>query len=575
MTLTWHGSACHDDIVNVGPLALIHPLLHKLDLAGIIDRHLPADPQLQCAYGQVLSLLVAARLSQPTALVNVADWADKTGADILWDLPVDKLNDDRLGRALDAFFEQRHSILASVTVQALGLVELSLDRLHFDTTHVTFYGSYASSRPRPIIALEDLRGDDALPPAHITNGYLTQHHMLQVGMTSVVDQRGAVPIFSACLDGNRNGHTAIREQVQLLDQHLRLPTGTLMISDRGTFSAEHVARLLRHGRHALCSVPWNDYRVLYDEHLERLQWQTASYLSIEQQRRRNTNSSLSREEYRIAVLNHQLIDPTTREPFPCRVIFVHSSADAKECQKRREHNIAKIKAGLDAIALKVQRAHPRTDPASVARQIVRLFGKRQAARYFRWELVPLSHEEQAAAAPLGRGFRRQTHRLVYRFDADAAQADVRYDGCSALVTTASLTQSGDLLFTQFKEQNFVELDHHQWKSPIAVSPVFLKSPRRVEALLALLQLALQANQILERSYRQALPDDAPSREQRMTAETLLRQFDIYGLLIERTPLGRVVYATRLTTRQRAILTRLGYPTPAQTLSRILPRAATG
>ena len=575
MSFTWHGSACRDDVVNVGPLALIHPLLQKLDLAGIIDRHLPADPQLECPYGSVLSLLVAARLSQPTALVNVADWADKTGADILWNIPVDKLNDDRLGRALDVFFEQRHSILASATVQALRLVDMSLERLHFDTTHVTFYGSYASSRPRPTIALEDLRGDAELPPAHITNGYLTKHHMLQVGMTSVVDERGAVPIFSQCLDGNRNGHTAIREQVQLLDQHLRLPEGTLMISDRGTFSAEHLARLLRHGRHALCSVPWNDYRALYDAHVERLQWQTASYLSIEQQRRRNTNSSLPREEYRIAVLKHQLTDPITHQPFDCRVLFVHSSADAKECQKRREHNIAKIKAGLDAIALKVQRAHPRSDAASVARQIVRLFGKRQAARYFRWELVPLSAEEHAAATPIGRGFRRPTHRLVYHFDADAAQADARYDGCSALVTTAPLTQSGDLLFTQFKEQNFVELDHHQWKSPIAVSPVFLKSPRRVEALLALLQLALQANQILERSYRQALPDDAPIREQRMTAETLLRQFAVYGLLIERTPLGRVVYATRLTTRQRAILTRLGYPTPAQTLARTLPRAATG
>ena len=82
MTLTWHGAVCHNDVANVGPLALIHPLLQKLDLAGIIDRHLPADPQLECSYGKVLSLLVAARLSEPTALVNVADWADKTGADI-------------------------------------------------------------------------------------------------------------------------------------------------------------------------------------------------------------------------------------------------------------------------------------------------------------------------------------------------------------------------------------------------------------------------------------------------------------------------------------------------------------
>jgi hypothetical protein len=48
-------------------------------------------------------------------LINLPAWAERTGADILWNVPVDKLNDDRLGRALDAFFEHRHSVFASTT----------------------------------------------------------------------------------------------------------------------------------------------------------------------------------------------------------------------------------------------------------------------------------------------------------------------------------------------------------------------------------------------------------------------------------------------------------------------------
>ena len=34
--------------------------------------------------------------------------------------------------------------------------------------------------------------------------------------------------------------------------------------------------------------------------------------------------------------------------------------------------------------------------------------------------------------------------------------------------------------------------HHPWKTPLAVGPVFLKSPRRVEALVCLMQVALTA-----------------------------------------------------------------------------------
>jgi transposase len=569
MTLIWRGSARTEEIVNLGPLALLHPLLEQLDIAGIIDRHLPPDPQLEFAYGRVLSLLLGARLSQPTALSNVPAWAEKSGADILWQIPADKLNDDRLGRALDAFFSQRHSILASVTVQALRLTELPLNQLHFDTTHLVLYGAYETSQPRPTIPLNDLRGDAELPAAHIRHGYLTDARMIQVGLTAAVDAQGAIPIFSQCLDGNRNGFTAIREQYQLLRQHLPLSDDLLMVSDRGTFSAEHVGRLYRHGHHVLCSVPWNDYRALYDAHADHLQWRQASFLSIEQQRRRDTDSSLPREDYHLAVVRHTLCDPASHQNIACRVIFVRSSADAKLSRQRREQNIAKIHAGLEAIALKVQRAHPRTDHASLARQITRLFGKKAAARYFRWDLVPLTATEQAAAAPLRRGFKRPTHRFVFSFDANAAHSDARYDGLSALVTTTPESRSADELFTRFKQQNFVELLHHQWKTPLAVHPIFLKSPSRVEALVCLLQIALLVFQILERRYRQTLAADAPISEQRMTAETLLRQFRTQGLLVGNCPVGRIVYATRLTSRQRRILNQLSLPTPAQLLHRTL------
>jgi transposase len=575
MTLTWRGPARAAEVVHLGPLALIQPLLQQLDVATLIDRHLPADPQQEFSYGQVLSLFLAARLCQPTALVNVAAWAEKTGADILWDIPADKLNDDRLGRALDAFFEQRHSVQAALTEQALRLVEASLQRLHFDTTHVTFYGAYDGSTPRPSLPLEELRGDGQLPPAHIGHGYLTRARMVQAGITAVVDDLGALPILGHCLDGNRNGFTAIREQYQLLQEHLPLPEALLLVSDRGTFSLDHVARLHRHGHHVLCAVPWNDYRALYEEHAARLHWQTASFLSREQRRRRQCNSALPHEDYQLAVLKHELTDPSSATAIACRVIFVRSSADAKEAKQRRQDNIGKIRCGLEKIAGKVARAHPRSDPTSIARQISKLFGKKAAAKYFHWELIPLTPEEQAATPARGRGFKRPSHRLSWHFDEEAAALDARHDGLSALLSTAPCRYSGDELFRMFKQQNFVELLHHQWKSPLAVSPVFLKSPARVEALLCLLQMALQAYQVLERRYRQSVAPEAAAGEKYRTAESLLREFSGYGLLLEPVPTGRVVHATRLTSRQRRILEQLSLPTPAQTLARRLRPIPTG
>jgi hypothetical protein len=166
----------------------------------------------------------------------------------------------------------------------------------------------------------------------------------------------------------------------------------------------------------------------------------------------------------------------------------------------------------------------------------------------------------------GSGHRRARHRLEFHFDAAAAQAAERYDGLSLLVTTAALEHSADQLFTEYKQQNYLELLHHQHKTPLAVSPIFLKTPKRVEALVCLLQLALQAYQVLERLYRHNTPADAPPSEKRMTAERLLREFQSYGLTLRGIRLGKVVETARLTTRQRGILYRLGFATPRELLT---------
>jgi len=569
MADAWHGSTLTDQTLAFGPLAPIAPLLQRLDVAPISDRHLPPDPQLAFSHGRILSLLLAARLCQPTALINVPTWAERTGADLLWDIPAESLNDDRLGRALDAFFTQRHSILASVAAQVLHVAELSLDRLHFDPTHLIFYGAYESSQPRPTDTPWPPTAGNDVPPAHITHGYGADAKLIQVGVTSVVDELGVVPLLSQCLDGNHNGHTAIREQCDWLLAEGLLRPGALLISDRGTFSVAHVARLHRHGCPVLCSVPWGDYRELYDTHAARLNWRRASYLSLEQQRRRDVGSSLPQEYYELAVVRHTLTDPETEQPLPCRVLFVYSSADAAICRRTRERDLVRLRQGLEEIAATVARGHPQTTQATIARRVTRLFGNRAAAAFFRWEMVPLTAAEQAALPPPGRGCRRPRYRFCYAFDEAAAAAAAGYDGLSALLTTAPRQQSGDTLFTQYKQQNYVELGHHQWKTPLAVRPVFLKSPTRVEALVCLMQVALTAYQLLERFYRQSLAAAAAPSELHRTTESLLRLFRGYGLIERRTRLGRVVHATRLMPEQARVLRQLGFPTPAQLLAQVL------
>ena len=575
-------------VCNLGPWPLYQPLFEELDLLSLFDQHLPRDPQQEYSHGQVLQLLLHARLSHPLALMNVARWAEESGAATLQGMPAAKLNDDRLGRALDAFFDHRHSLLAHVTTAALKWADIQLTRLHFDPTHLTFTGSYDGAVPRPaLLPSEATPQDAALPPAHIGHGYLSRRRMINIGVAAFVDDLNFVPVFVHPLDGNRNGQTAMREQYDLMKQLLPLPEGLLLTSDRGTFSAEHVARLHHDGRHVLCAVPWHDYQKLYDRHAASLQWKQASFLSQEQQRRRACQSSLEKDHYELAVIDHEIIDPQIagkrqtiagkrqtiagkKQTIAARVIFVQSTAGRREAGRRRDKNIAQVKAGLMALNEKMLRGHPQCTPDKIHKQVATLMGKKAVKSFFRYELVPLTPEEQAALPQPKTGHQRARQRLVWSFDEAVAKADARYDGLAALVTTAPLTTSGDALFSTYKQQAYIERSHHEYKTPLAVAPVFLKSPRRVEALVCLLMMALQFRQVVERRYRRKHAEDQEPSERRMTAEQLERAFRTCPVITWLEPGREVMTPSRVLPRQRDILVSLRFPSLHRQLLPHLP-----
>jgi len=576
MSITWYGNQSLAEGCNFGALAVLWPLLERMQVAKIINQHLPADPQAEFDHGRVLSLLIAARLYNPVALKNVGAWAADSGADILWDIPVEKLNDDRLGRSLTAFFSQRHSILASLALHVSHEFKVPLSEIHYDPTHLVLHGAYEGSEPRGALQLgEEVRSDARLPAAHITRGRPMSDapqdvRLIHAGLCTVVDQWGPLPIFGHTVGGNENGHTAVAEQLALLRKHLCPPELT-MISDRGTYSIGHLLRLKDYGYHAIAAAPWDEFRPLFDQQRARLRWKRASYLSIEQHRRRR-QGNLPQEHYDLAVVRQELTDKASGRTIPCRVIFVFSTADEKVARENREKSVVKLRAGLKQIEQSVERGRNHTDPTSIARRVAKLLGARQAARYFCYEMVLLSKQEREQLPPPGRGGHRPQYRFESTYDAKGAKLDAGYDGYSVMVTTAPREQSADLVFTKYKQQGYSELANHEFKTPLAVHPVFLKSLERVEALVFLMLIALTAYFLLQRIYRQSVPADASVRERRTTTQTLLGAFARYMLIVNQTRLGREVQPTRLSTRQREILQSLGFDTPAQILSRKLPRA---
>jgi hypothetical protein len=86
----------------LGALPLVADFARKLEIQAIIDQICPSRGNAHLSHGQVAVAIIANRLTQPRAMYRLLDWAKKWGVQPLFGIDEGALNDDRLGRCLDA-----------------------------------------------------------------------------------------------------------------------------------------------------------------------------------------------------------------------------------------------------------------------------------------------------------------------------------------------------------------------------------------------------------------------------------------------------------------------------------------
>src|SRR6201997_3420152 len=144
---------------HVGPLLLVRHYVHRLGLVKVIDDAVPMRGRAMLTHGEVIAALVANRVCAPAPLYDIAGWASSAAVAELFAVPAGLLNDDRLGRALEALAPVAERVRGELALAAAGRCGADLSRLHLDLTAVRFTGGYAGS------ALVEKGGGAARPTA--------------------------------------------------------------------------------------------------------------------------------------------------------------------------------------------------------------------------------------------------------------------------------------------------------------------------------------------------------------------------------------------------------------------------
>jgi len=486
---------------NVGGIALIKPVLDALGLREAVDRYCPMDRRRGITNGEAVEVMVMNRLTSPTPLCGVEEWARLYALEEACGIEADQVNDDRLARALDAVSQRLEDVEADVALRAMARYKVDLEVIHFDATSLYFEGVYDES---DIVRLGYSR--DQKPDKK------------QVNLALDVSAEEGIPLFHSSYQGNAPDPKMVIDNMKRLKTRLK-PNHFIMVGDRSSITAELVGLVLDNGLDFLGALKMT----------QPLQKLAASikddeYKPVEHQ---------GRTEYltceRAINLNH------AGRRLTVRGIVVWSVKKAEKDRERRMRAVKKLAEKLKTVESKLNRGRYKRRAYVEHRLKALLSGKYGS-------LVKARVEGEDGGLKM----------TVCR-DEEALQRLSRLDGKYILAT--SLDWQPSRLIQTYKGRCIVEARIRNMKSRLAVRPVFLHKDERVQALVAVTVLALMVYSILEALARR-------SGMEKMTARRLFYHFQKLILVKLIMKDGEHVNVVEDVTRfQGEVLTRLNLPRP--------------
>jgi hypothetical protein len=115
-------------------------LWNKLGFAEFCKEHM-TEGREEIPWSLMASILVLARFCAPSSELQIAEsWYEKTALDDLLAVPGDKINDDRLYRALDAILPHKDELCRHLQTRYGELFATTFDFLFYDITSTYFEG---------------------------------------------------------------------------------------------------------------------------------------------------------------------------------------------------------------------------------------------------------------------------------------------------------------------------------------------------------------------------------------------------------------------------------------------------
>lgn len=474
-------------VKKVEILPLIKHYMQELGLVQLFDKYMPKAKGAELAPAQVLSLMVMNIMVSAKPLYRIEEWlhdyTDGLGEERI---EANKYNDDRCARSLDRLFDaDRGSMMSELSANAIRVHALECERMHNDTTSVTLKGAYDTEYPDTV---------------KITHGYNKDHRpdCKQVVFGLNVTEDGHVPLSYQLLDGNTaDVSTHIPNWTELrgiLDK-----TNFIYVADSKLCAYDNLNTIANQGGYFITVVPRNFKEV--KEFIARVStgetpdWQY-SYETPDTRRK--------------GAMQRYLIHIGEKLSSGYRILWVYSESKARLESNQREQRLQKSELELRQLKDRLNQRNLKSRDAieraiASATNGVKSYFKIDLQEEIRYERV-----QKGRGRPSSKTQYEEKSFVYYHLDYARLETEIekaqRTDGLFPLVDNTNLGPV-EVLRT-YKEQPKLEKRFNTQKSVLEVAPVFLKDPRRIEAMMFLYFVALMLVSLIERRIRREMQEQS-------------------------------------------------------------------
>lgn len=211
-------------------------LIHAVGLKEWLAQTMPHGEE-DIPWSLMALVLILCRLCRPSSELHIAEhvYTHSALADLLG-IPPEKINEQRLYRALDALLPHKEALEVFLKDRLGELFGLEYDLLLYDVTSTYFEGQAAGN-----------------PQAR--RGYSRDHRpdCKQVCIGLVVSKCG-MPLGYEVFAGNRADVTTLQEVVETMERRYG-KADRIWVADRGMVSAENIEFLQQNGRRYIVGTP--------------------------------------------------------------------------------------------------------------------------------------------------------------------------------------------------------------------------------------------------------------------------------------------------------------------------------